>query len=107
MQTPKLIKLKKSNSKVRGGSYWYTVPGGIRKTQIDLLTMMKEGADLEFTNGVAETEFLCLLSLAEKGVTSTQYLDRDKQGDTELLNRIIRAGGFCNYITELENQNGK
>lgn len=102
MQAPNLIKLKKSLSKSSGGSYWYTVPGGIRKTQLDLLAMMKEGTDLEFTNGEAEIEFLCLLSLAEKGVTSTQYLNRDKQGDTELLNRIIRAGGFCNYITELE-----
>lgn len=103
MQASKLV-LTMAQKKKQGGDYWYTKPGAIRYTQSDILAALKTGIEIEFQGGCEEKELLGVLSLVEKGVTSNTPIDFSKKGDTALLNRIIRAGGFCEYLDKLEGE---
>lgn len=86
----------------RGGEFWYAYPGSARYNQEKMRQVLREGIELEFHGGRPECEFLGLLSAEEKGSISNEPIDRNRQGDKALLYRIIRAGGFCNYIEHLE-----
>lgn len=102
MQAPEKITLTRTHEKAHGGQYWYTKPGSVRFTQSDIFNAIKVGAEIEFNNGHEELELLGALEFSEKGVTSNTKIDFFKQGDTALLDRVIRAGGFCEYVLKLE-----
>jgi hypothetical protein len=96
------VKLFKSHKKTHGGDYWYTKPGSIRYTLAEIYQCFKNGIEFEFLNGVEEVELLAILAIGDKGGVSGEKIDKSKQGDKELMKRIILAGGFCAYIENLE-----
>ncbi len=101
MQAEKLV-LTMAQKKKSGGDYWYSKPGAVRFTQHEILINLRRGVEIEFQNGDEYKELLGVLSLAEKGVSSNSPIDFARKGDTALLNRIIREGGFIEYIEKLE-----
>jgi hypothetical protein len=103
MQAEKIVLTMAKKHPKDGGNYWYSKPGAIRFTQHDILAQMRAGIEFEFNKGNEDKELLGVLALAEKGVSSNAAIDFTRKGDTALLNRIIRAGGFMEYIEKLEN----
>lgn len=97
---PTTIVLRKGRN--ADGGYWYTRPGGIRYTQADQIQAMREGNDLEFENSPAEKELLGLCAALEKQSIPGEKINFNSLGDTKLLTKIIRMGGFCSYINNLE-----
>lgn len=98
---PPEITLTKSSKKVNGGAYWYTKPGSVRFTQMDMVKEIQKGTQIIFNGGQEHEQLFALISLLEKESSGSVRLNFNKQGDTALLNRIIRAGGFCEYIDTL------
>lgn len=98
-----LVLTRPPHQHISGGHYWYSKPGCVRYSHSDMLKVIKGGDDIKFENGPEEFELLGILSMLEKGASANQTLDRLKDGDKQLLYRIIRAGGFVRYIRGLEN----
>ena len=98
------IVLTKSHKKNTGGDYWYSRPGSIRYTISEIYEMLRNGTEIEFHNGKEDLELLTALAFAEKGVTSNTKIDFSKQGEVKLLSRIIKAGGFIEYINSLQKE---
>ena len=100
-----MITLTKSTNTYGGGSYFRTVPGSNFYNHRDIYDAIRIGEDTEFFNC---NEFRALVSIIRsvemnnEGKTG-RTINRHIKGDTDLMNRIIRGGGFCEYIEELEN----
>lgn len=81
----------KKQGTIWGGPYFYDRAKGCRTTYSHLYERMHNGENLLFEETPPVELFLGLLKTAEK-----------KEGNVQLLNRIIRAGGFVQYINQLE-----
>lgn len=88
----KILYLKKSNKKLHGGQYFYSAPGGVRYNYREMIEEIKAG-EVILMRCFPELEYLSLLKTTEKD---------NPCKDVQLLNRIIRGGGFVEYINKLE-----
>lgn len=93
LRKSKTEKKSKSGTKRRGG-FFYSVPGSIYYKKQNIPALLKK-EDVELQNCEPSQEWLSILKLQET--------DKDKwESDVARLNRVIREGGFVNYINKLE-----
>ena len=76
-----------------GGQYFTLAPRHIYVYRREIYQMYREG-EIVYKGEVNEAR-VCLDTLKEY---------EEKTGSTALLNRIIRGGGFINYIERLEHE---
>lgn len=96
------LKLYKSN-KTQGGSYFRSMPGSNYYNHGDVYDAIRKGKDVQFSGCNEGKELICVIRSREQGTLEDRKIKREIQGDTVLLNRIIRNGGYIEYITKLEN----
>lgn len=89
------IKLKLKAQSSNGGKFFRTVPGSIQVTRSEIYNLVRE-REVEFVarredEAIEDHELLLCLKHVET-----------KTGEVNFLNRIIRGGGFIDYINSLE-----
>lgn len=84
----------------KSGSFLYIalIKNGVTVPMYKCHEMLRNGAEIKFTEGERDKTTVTL-----RHMLLSLEKNSDK-GDTKLLNRIIRNGGYFNYIKELENE---
>lgn len=94
--------LIRQKNKSYGGPSYYTVPGGLHVNMHDMWFMIRDGEDLIFDKCNQDERLIAMLRQAELNFPPKGNNIPDLKGDVDFLNRIIRGGGFIEYIRKLE-----
>lgn len=89
-----VIELKGRINSSTGGRYFRTAKGGYYVSRSDIIDLIKEG-DVVFHRGKGEERELleCL-----------RNIETNTDGNIAMMNRILRNGGFVEYIKKLESK---
>jgi hypothetical protein len=68
----------------------------------EIYKIIREGTDINFIGCDPYEQYLTALHGIQVNHNNHKPYDWNMQGDINLNNRIIRAGGFINYIEQLE-----
>lgn len=98
---PKTITITCTKKKFRS-NYFYSKQGSITRSIPEIYELIRSGTDIKFENLDEDALYLSLLHYIENGSTKDK-INFHKKGDKDLLTRVIRHGGFTQYIKELEN----
>lgn len=90
--------LKKESTKRTGGPRYYAQNYGLVNLK-NISVLMRKGDDLI----MGDEEPVILMSLLKMAEFNfNMKIDQGITGDVQMMNRIIRAGGFVEYIKRLE-----